>query len=165
MIDIDTIKANLEKLALARTTPFCYSCYTEAPTGHCPKCGSDDMMRLMQGVGCEYGTEWVVKEIVRQECTPIDVKTAFQLFMEELYPEPVRVGFMEFDATDVMRELDPIAYSIAESEWVDSEEADDRMISFDLGSTWYDVDAIAEMLDASGVDFDAEDEEEHDIAA
>jgi len=45
----------LKELAFKRSIPFCYSCYIEAPTGCCKVCGSDDLMRLVPGVGCEYG--------------------------------------------------------------------------------------------------------------
>lgn len=49
------IQNNLEKIAYAKTIPFCYMCYIEAPTGRCTKCHSDDLMRLLPEYGCEYG--------------------------------------------------------------------------------------------------------------
>jgi rRNA maturation endonuclease Nob1 len=45
----------LKQIAIYITTPFCYGCYVEAPKGRCIKCGSDDLMLLLPGVGCEYG--------------------------------------------------------------------------------------------------------------
>jgi hypothetical protein len=51
------IKAQLEKLAFKRSKSFCYSCYEETATGCCQHCGSDDLMRLIPEVGCEYGTD------------------------------------------------------------------------------------------------------------
>ncbi len=51
----EQLMEKLRKLAFKKTIPFCYSCYSEAPTGVCSACGSDDLMRLLPGVGCEYG--------------------------------------------------------------------------------------------------------------
>lgn len=61
------ILEQLKELALSRSIPFCYSCYKEAPTGCCKTCGSDDLMRLVPEVGCEYGTDWVIKHILETE--------------------------------------------------------------------------------------------------
>lgn len=49
------ISNKLNQLALSISMPFCYSDYIECPTGRCPKCGSDDLMRLLTGVGCDWG--------------------------------------------------------------------------------------------------------------
>ena len=49
------IQKQLTELALKQSKPFCYSCYKEAPSDRCNTCGSDDLMRLMPEVGCEYG--------------------------------------------------------------------------------------------------------------
>ena len=49
------IQEQLNQLALKRSIPFCYGCYREAPKDKCLYCGSDDFMRLLPGVGCEYG--------------------------------------------------------------------------------------------------------------
>jgi hypothetical protein len=68
------IETKLEELAFKRTIPFCYGCYTEAPSGRCKTCGSDDLMRLMPSVGVEYGTDWVIKQILLEELTPVNVK-------------------------------------------------------------------------------------------
>lgn len=54
------LQTKLESLAFQKSIPFCYGCYTEAPTGRCNSCGSDDLIRLLPGIGCEYGTEWII---------------------------------------------------------------------------------------------------------
>ncbi len=46
------IQTQLHELALKRSLPFCYNDYIECPDGRCPKCGSDDLMRMFPGVGC-----------------------------------------------------------------------------------------------------------------
>ena len=53
----ETIIKRLEALAFQGTIPFCYSCYIKAPTGRCPNCGTDDLMRLHEETGCEYGVD------------------------------------------------------------------------------------------------------------
>lgn len=47
------IQKQLAVIALKRSIPFCYGDYIECPTGICRKCGSDDLMRLVPGVGEE----------------------------------------------------------------------------------------------------------------
>jgi hypothetical protein len=47
----DQMYAKLKAVALQKTTPFCYSCYKEAPSGRCQLCESDDLMRYFGGVG------------------------------------------------------------------------------------------------------------------
>ena len=127
----------LSTLAFQKTIPFCYVCYTEAPTGCCKQCGSDDLMRLMPGVGCEYGTDWVVREILSQELTPIDIEETFEEFARECYPETTKVGWMELDTISVMKSMDPIWWQCAVREHESNEEAEGLIISFDSGSTYY----------------------------
>ncbi len=54
-MNLEEIKNKLTELAFERTTPFCYSCYELCPSGRCNNCGSDDLMRHLEGVGVEYG--------------------------------------------------------------------------------------------------------------
>jgi len=69
------IQQKLEKLALDRTTPFCYGCYVKAPKGVCPECHSDDLCRHMDGIGCDWGTDWVIKHILEEELQEIHLGT------------------------------------------------------------------------------------------
>ena len=131
------IKKKLEELANKRTIPFCYSCYEEAASGTCKSCGSDDLMRLLPGVGVEYG-DWAVEHILREALTPVDVDQAFEDFMREAYSETITIGYLQnFDTVTALKELDPVAWDMAKSEWIDSEESDERIMSFDNGSTYY----------------------------
>lgn len=52
---LKNIESNLKTIAYKKSIPFCYSCYKEAPSGVCKTCHSDDLMRLMPEIGCEYG--------------------------------------------------------------------------------------------------------------
>src|SRR5690606_34207885 len=91
------IQQKLEKLAFARTTPFCYGCYVKAPKGVCPECHSDDLCRHMDGVGCDWGTDWVIKHILEEELTPVDADETFEDSIRSCYPEETQVGWMTFD--------------------------------------------------------------------
>ncbi len=91
------IQQKLEQLAFNRTTPFCYSCYIKAPKGVCPQCHSDDLMRHLEGVGVEYGVDWVIKNILETELTSVDIEEAFEDSIRSCYPETVQVGWMTLD--------------------------------------------------------------------
>ena len=141
------IKKQLQELAFKHSIPFCYSDYIECPTGTCPKCGSDDLMRLLPEVGCEYGTEWIVKSILETELTPVDLDEEFEESMRQCYPETTTIGFLkDYDTVSAMKELDPVGWSCAQSEW-ESQEADEgNIISFDNGSTYYRTSDIEDLI-------------------
>lgn len=130
------IKSQLEKIAFAKTIPFCYGCYKEAASGRCKACGSDDLMRLLQGSGCEYGTDWVIKELLQENIEIVDLDEAFENFVRESYPEQTTVGWMTLDTVSVMKEMDPVSWSCAQSDW-EYQRADEDLVSFDNGSTYY----------------------------
>ena len=126
----DQLKEGLQKLAFERTTPFCYHCYKDAPTGRCLTCGSDDLMRHMKGIGVEYGTDWVIQEIIRSELEPVDLDEEFENSIRECYPEQIQVGWMTLDTVSVMKEMDPTSWRIAQGEWEDNEVNEGNLIEF-----------------------------------
>lgn len=131
------IQEKLEQLALKKSIPFCYQCYRQAPSGRCTTCGSDDLMRELPGVGCEYGTDWIIREIVTAELTPVDTDEAFEESIRQCYPETVQVLWIALDAVSVAKEMDRASWDLARSEW-ESQEADEgNLITFDNGSTYY----------------------------
>lgn len=133
---IAEIKHQLEKIAFEKTIPFCYGCYKEAPSNRCETCGSDDLMRLLKGSGCEYGTDWVIKELLQESLESIDVAVAFENYVRECYPEETAVGWMSLDSVSIMKEMDPTSWNCAQSEW-EAQMSGEDMISFDNGSTYY----------------------------
>lgn len=141
------IQERLEQLAFDRTTPFCYGCYVKAPKGICHQCHSDDLMLHLEGVGCEWGTDWVIKHILQEELTAIDTDEVFEDSIRGCYPEETVVGWMKFDTVDLMKSQDPISWRIAKDEYIDSLEQDEEIISFDNGSTYYWVHDLAHLLD------------------
>ena len=131
------IQERLEQLAFDRTTPFCYGCYIKAPKGVCPHCHSDDLMRHLEGVGCEWGTDWVFKHILQEEITAIDTDEAFEDSIRCCYPEETIVGWLKLDTVEILKSQDPISWRIARDEYIDSLEQDEEIISFDGGSNYY----------------------------
>jgi hypothetical protein len=131
------IQKKLEQLALNRTTPFCYGCYVKAPEGVCHHCHSDDLMRHLEGVGVEWGTDWVIKYILQEELTAINTDEAFENSIRGCYPEETVVGWLKFDTVEILKSQDPISWRIAKDEYIDSLELDEEVISFDGGSNYY----------------------------
>ena len=132
------IQEKLEELAFKKTIPFCYGCYKEAPNSQCLTCGSDDLMRHLPSVGVEYGTDWVIEHILSEELTPVDLDVAFEDSMRECYPETITIGFLkDYDTVSAMKELDPVAWNCAQSEWESQEAEEGIIVSLNNGSTYY----------------------------
>ena len=142
----ETIYNQLTALAFQVSKPFCYLCYREVKTSHCPKCGTDEFMRIMDGVGCEYGTEWIIEEILRQHLEPVNQEETFESMIEDCYPMETKVGWMDLNTVDVLKTMDEISWDIAKDEYISSLEEDEELISFDNGSTYYWVHDIEELL-------------------
>ncbi len=141
------IEKKLQKIAYQKTIPFCYQCYREAPTGTCKTCMNDDLMRLLPGSGCEYGHDWIVKELLEESLTPADVSEIFEQMIEDCYGETTNVGFLELCTVSVMKDQDPISWDMAKSEYIDGLEQDGELITFDNGSSYYWVSDIEDYLD------------------
>jgi len=146
------IQERLKRLAFERTIPFCYSCYQEAPSGRCSKCLSDDLMRLLPGDGCEYGVDWVIKSLVKENLTAVDMEKRFEESVRETYRETTQVGWMELDTVQIMKELDPISWDVAQSDWLSSEESEGQLTTFDNGSTYYQTQDVEEYLAREDLD-------------
>lgn len=140
------IYKKLEQLAYQRTKPFCYSCYEEAPAGTCEKCQSDDLMRLLPGVGCEWGVRWVIEEILCEELETVDLNDAFEQYISDCYPEEVKIGWLTFTAVTVLKEMDPVSWRCELSDWTAQEADEGRIISFDNGANYYSISDIEELV-------------------
>jgi len=126
----------LSKFAYKRSIPFCYSCYKEAPTGKCSCCFSDDLMRLLPGIGYEYGIDWVIKEPIQERLTKVSTSDEFEEEIRRIYPETTQVGWLTLDTIDVIKTLDPVSWSLAQSEWIDNA-LEEGVITFDNGNEYY----------------------------
>jgi hypothetical protein len=150
MSEIESLKVRLKKLAFQRSQAFCYSDYIECPSGRCPKCGSDDLMRSVDGVGVEYGTDWIVEHLLESNLSSVDLEQAFEESIVELYPQTVTVGWMNLDTVTVMKDQDPVSWRMARDEWADSEESEGRLFSLDASSYYWthDIESFLDRAEA-----------------
>ncbi len=141
MTFLQTLHARLESVAYKVTDNFCYSCYKVVEGDSCPNCFSDDFMRHLDGVGVEYGTEWVIQHLIREHCQAIDGEEQFEQMLNECY-EPAKVGCCQWDAGYVMKELDPVAFRCGVSDYLAD---DDTFVEFD--GEYYMLSDIDNMLE------------------
>ncbi len=141
-MELDTdLKEKLTTLAFEVTDNFCYACYKVVKGDSCPGCHSDDFMRHLEGVGVEYGTDWVIEHLVKEHCTPIDGEEAFEEMLNECYGT-VKVGFAEWDAGHVLKELDPTAFRCGLSDYLAE---DEQHAEFD--GEYYSISDIESMIE------------------
>ena len=143
----EIIFKQLTVLAFQESKLFCYLCYREIKTSHCPKCGTDDFMRLLEGVGVEYGTEWVIEDILKKHLEPVNENKVFEEMMEGCYPTETKVGWLELSTIDILKTLSPCDWRLAQGDYMSSLEEDVEIISFDNGSTYFwtsDIESLIE---------------------
>ena len=141
---IEILKENLEEAAHNITDNFCYSCYKVVDDDHCPTCGSDDFMRHLEGVGVEYGIEWVIDSLIETKLEPVDGEELFEELLDECYPE-VSVGCCSWTAGYLMKEMDPIAFRCGVSEELDSLASDGQL--YEHGGDFYQIIDIEELIE------------------
>jgi hypothetical protein len=127
----------LTQIAVSRAIPFCYACYTRAPSGRCATCLSDDLMFELPNVGVEYGSNWLLREIIREHLTPAETQEAFAQSVAECYADTVKIGWIEYDTVTAIKELDPVSWNMAHDEWIDAEVSNGNLITFDNGSNYF----------------------------
>ena len=149
---MNDITEALTQIALKKSIPFCYLCYTRAPSGKCAICGSDDLMYELPGVAVEYGTDWLLREVLRKHLTPADTLDAFEQSAAECYPETVKIGWIEYDTVTAIKELDPVSWEMAQIEWIDNELSDGNLVTFDNGSNYYWISDIEQFIEESAPD-------------
>ena len=143
----ETIYNQLTTLAFQVSKPFCYLCYREVKTSHCPKCGTDEFMRIMDGIGCEYGTEWVIEEILRQHLEPVNQEETFESLIEDCYPTDTKVAWVELDTIDILKTMCPCDWDMAKDEYIYNLEQDEEVMSFDNGSTYFRTSDIENLIE------------------
>lgn len=107
-------------------------------------------MREVAGVGVEYGTEWVIKELLTADLNPVDCEEMFEQSVRDCYPENIQVGWMNLDVVSVMKTMDPTSWRIAMREWIEAEEQEENIVSFDSGSTYYWVSGLEQYIESKG---------------
>lgn len=145
-LDKTQIIDQLTKLAYSRSTPFCYTDYIKCPMDKCPTCGSDDLMLISENDGPEYGTLWIIQNILREELTPIELEKAFEEVHEDLYDSEVEVAWCKFRPLEIVKQLDPISWTMAINEWASDMEEEDTFFTLDGGATYYRSDEVMGLL-------------------
>jgi hypothetical protein len=130
-----TVLERLRERAEEISHPFCYGDYIKVEANEdgnyrCPKCGSDDLMRELDGVGCEYGTDWIMEHLVRTEGEEVDIDELYREVLDELYP-PIQFGDLEYSPSTVLEAVDPVAFNMGVQENADSEIQDAWLIELD----------------------------------
>ena len=137
----DDLKDKLQTLAFDVTDNFCYECYKVVKGDCCPGCHSDDFMRHLEGVGVEYGTDWVIEHLIKEHCTPIDAEEQFEELLSETC-ETVKIGSLEYDPGYVLRNIDPVAFRCGVSDML----ADDEQF-IEVDGQYYQVYDIENMIE------------------
>ena len=104
-------------------------------------------MRLVEGVGVEYGTEWVIEEILREHLKPVNQEEVFETMIEDCYSADTKVAWLEVNTIDILKEMCPCDWRLACDEYIYNLEQDEEVMSFDNGSTYfwtYDIENLIE---------------------
>ena len=135
------LSEKLIALAFDVTDNFCYGCYKVVEGVFCPGCGSDDFMRHLDGVGVEYGTDWVIEHLIKEHCSPIDAEEQFEELLNETC-ETLKIGTLEYDPGYVLRNIDPVAFRCGVSDML----ADDEQF-VEVGGEYYRAYDIENMIE------------------
>ena len=143
----ETIYNQLTKLAFQESIPFCYACYIKAPSGHCDNCGTDDLMRFIEGSGCEWGTEWIIEELLNNHLEPFNQEESFKQMIEDCYPIETKVGWLELDTIDTIKTMCPCDWELAKDDYIYNLQEDEEIISFDNGKTYFAASDIEQLIE------------------
>lgn len=88
----------------------------------------------------------IALEDILNEFDELDMDTLYDEMLDECY-RPIEICGLRYYPSDIFEKIDPVAYRCGFSDFVDSQEKDDRIISFDNGSTYYDLEQIEEFID------------------
>lgn len=142
----DSIKEQLTERAYDESHAFGYSDYRRVEANEdgeyrCPKCGSDDLMRELEGVGVEWGTDWIIEHLVREEGEEVDIAELYRDLLDEIY-DPIKFGELEYSPSMVLESVDRVAFEMGCDEYADSELDDGRLI--ELNGSYYRMNGITE---------------------
>jgi hypothetical protein len=141
----EEISKALTQIAFSRSTPFCMGCYLDCPENRCKSCHSDDLARKTSD-NLDWGTSWIVDEILENELTAINTEEEFEQMMEDCYPATTQVAWMNLNTISIAKEMDPTSWRIAADEWTSSEWSEGLLFSHDNGSTFYRTSDIEDFI-------------------
>ena len=143
---IEELKNNLEKIAFQKSTPYCCLCQADAPSGVCESCHSDDLMKRTDN-GVDWGTDWVISDLVEEHLSPIDGEEYFEASMKDCYSDEVKIGWLTLNPIDVIKTYDPTSWQIALNEYIDNLEEDGRVVTLGTASRYYWTDGVRKFID------------------
>jgi ribosomal protein S27AE len=148
MAQKEEIKERLEAYAYQISRPVCSSC-GDTVIKHkelglrCSKCHSDDLMRLWDGVGQDWGIDWIVKDVIEDNFDKIDIEESL---LDSLNEETVTIGVCSWGKGDILKEMDPVAFDCAVSD-ESSHYYDDEDSFYEFKESFYSVYEIEDFLD------------------
>ena len=74
----------------------------------------------MLSSGVEFGTFWVIQELLQKHLTTIDCEGCFEASMQDCYNDDVKVGWLTLNPIDVIKTMDSVSWDIAKWEYFDS---------------------------------------------
>ena len=101
----------------------------------------------MEGIGCEWGTEWVIEEILKKQLEPVNQEKAFEDMMEGCYPTETKVAWVEIDTIDTLKTMCPCDWKLACDDYIYSLEQDEEIMSFDNGSNYFWTSDIENLIE------------------
>ena len=104
-------------------------------------------MRILEGVGVEYGTEWIIEEMLKEHLEPVNQEKVFEEMMEDCYPVDTKVAWLEINTIDTLKTMYPLDWKMACDDYIYNLEQDEELMSFDGGSNYfwtYDIENLIE---------------------
>lgn len=98
-------------------------------------------MREVDGVGCEYGTDWIMGHIIETQGEEVDIDELYREVLDELYP-PIQFGNLEYSPSAVLEAVDPVAFQMDVQENADNEIQDAWLIG--LNGKYYRMEHITD---------------------
>ncbi len=105
--------------------------------------------------GVEFGTDWLLCEILREHLTQADTNVSLELSVAESYPETVNIDWITYVTATAIKELDPVSWKMAHSEWLDSKVSDGNLVTFGNGSNHYWVFDNERIIETSAANIES----------
>ena len=162
MADADEMMERLKAIGFDRSTPFCYGCYKIAPSGRCRTCLSDDLMRHVDGVGVEYGVEWVIEHLLDIEFpggsmdTSSEWEDEYEAELNEMGPD-VEIMGCQYELGTLYKQVDPQSFEQGASGRLDDE---DQYVY--LFQKYFEVQPLEDWIEEQEDLIEDEDEDEEE---
>ena len=104
-------------------------------------------MRLIEDSGCEWGTEWIVEELLNKHLEPFNQTESFEQMIDDCYSEEIKVGWLTLNTADILKRMDELSWEMAKDEYIASLEDDEEIMSFDNGKTYFATSDIEQLLE------------------